>query len=330
MIAIKRINDFFRKIKNSNLISSFKSLDVTFYIVCFSFFALLIYYIKTFHYESLDSFWQGVIVEMTGFLLDIFLLGIGYSYFKKFYQRKEKINHHLNEISFYKDWSTDEGFKRIISHIKELNKLKTGKVDLSNTILDEMDYSGLNLSNSNFSNSDLVNKTLINGAVSSKENEELFAYYFNTFDFKDAKIETINLTNALLIRASFDSDFTIEKSINLNEPELFKTQLLSVPLYTGLDDKRLDKKIPLRKDNLFAHFNGADLIENYLNDLANKNDLNLNGALVEINVLAKITNTDTEGVSYIYRINKGLDEKYLLSYHSEGKITEKKKPYYYL
>ena len=94
-----------------------------------------------------DNYFQGLFVEFSGMIFDIFIFGILISLYARITSKYKEIEHQLQIIDDYKKWDSTEGKLRISGAIRRVIKL--GKTNF--------DFSGILLSNYSFLEADIKN-----------------------------------------------------------------------------------------------------------------------------------------------------------------------------
>jgi len=212
------------------------------YVLLFLISLFIFILLKSIFYEKAGGFFQGIIIEYVGMLFDIFVLGIIFSIFYKFTERKRDIKRYLEEIDDYRGWESDEAKFKIIGNIRRLNKLGFTRIDLSRCYLKKGNLSGLNLTGANlwetnFQDASLDETTMIGaniectnfkgaslfeanlqGAINMYPWLEGDAMSFKGPNFEGANLEECNLKDAQLMRANF-------KNVKLKNAELQNANL---------------------------------------------------------------------------------------------------------
>ncbi len=145
-------------------------------------------------------FWGGVIVEATGFLLDIFLFGVIIS----LYSKHQEIKGYQNEIVFFRGWRNEEGMRRTVGNVRLLSDEGVENIDLFFCYLEGAVLSELNLKGANMSNADLQNSYLI---ATNLERADL-----RSSNLQNANLKRANLNGAKLNGANLEGVLVIDSN----------------------------------------------------------------------------------------------------------------------
>lgn len=170
-------------------------------------------------YESTD-FWENILVESHGFILDVFIIGFVFIIIMNHYEKRREIHELNNKIEFNRHIRTDEAKYTIFSAIGLLNKVKQTKFDLhqcdlSGLIMSKFNLSGSSIHAVNFTNSNIKESELrqVNGERTIFDNTNLTSSNFNSSRlyravFKKAKARSSNFANSKIVRTTIlESDF---------------------------------------------------------------------------------------------------------------------------
>lgn len=169
-------------------------------------------------YEGRE-FWESVLVEAHGMILDIFILGVVVLLLLNRFEKKREISELHSKIEFNRHIKSEDAKYNIISAIGLLNKVNQTKFDLhqcdlSGLIMTKANLSGSSIHAAKFLNTNLKdsNFTKINGERSIFNKATLNNVNFNSSrlyraDFTNTKARSIHLNNCEIIRTNFcDSD----------------------------------------------------------------------------------------------------------------------------
>lgn len=82
-------------------------------------------------FNTVDDYTGGLVVEATGFLFDIVLFGLFLMIYEYRKEKKNKIEHYIEEIDDYRGWNEKEASYRIMGSIRRLHKLNIYSINLS-------------------------------------------------------------------------------------------------------------------------------------------------------------------------------------------------------
>lgn len=197
--------------------------------------AVVIFTIKVTTYHLADDFWKGVIVEATGMLLDILVIGVLLLWLGDRYrqadERRKRIEEFNNDIDDYAQVGTSEARSVVERRINRLNCMGIAPESLKGAILEGADLRGANLSGTDLSFAQLKNVKLSKVIL---KNANLMA----------ATIEDSNLRNADLTEANLRGA-TIRK-VDLTGAIFKKTKLRD----SKFDNVSLKANKSLSKDQL--------------------------------------------------------------------------------
>lgn len=201
--------------------------------------------------------WDGVLVELTGFLFDIVVFGLiitVYDYHKnrrkdldKIKEQRDKIiREYYEQLEDYKEWGDKEGIYRKVGIIRRLinignkpyslreinlNKAKLGGYDLSNMDFYMANFQEAHLINTKFINAELEYADFSKAKLFSTDfsNANLKYSTLNASYFSDSNFENADIQFAGLIKAS---DIKMEqlKTVKWNSSTKFPTHINVVEL----------------------------------------------------------------------------------------------------
>lgn len=264
-------------IENIKYLFSLCRNNTTLIFLLILFFVGITIYIFQFRVFQADGYWEGVVVEATGFLFEIILFGIILS----MYAKHQEIRQFKNNIEFLRGWKQEEASFRIAGNIKLLNFEGFTKLDLRNCNLKNADLQNVDLKNSNLFRAELMHIKL-DGA--NLENCILRSAKMQEASLIDSNLAKADLTKADLCNAMIDKS-TLCKCV------LVRTNMIRASLF----------EVNLYKADLFkANLQHADLAKSYLYG-ANLESANLSEAdLTESNLRrAKLFDTKIEGAVLI-------------------------------
>ena len=111
---------------------------------------------------SKDSFFDGLRVEVGGFVFDIILFGIILSIYDFSKEKEQKRKQYEDEIEDYRGWTEQEASYRIFGNMKRLHNMQVNDYDLRNCYFKNISFRWSNTQGINF------NKSLISGATFTK------------------------------------------------------------------------------------------------------------------------------------------------------------------
>lgn len=155
---------------------------------------------------EVKDFFEGVLVEATGFVFDILLFGI----ILGLYSKHIEIKGYKNEIEFFRGWDSKEGMRRTVGNIKLLNEEKISAIKLNFCILIEANLIKVDLS-----------KALLVGTNLEKAD-------LREANLKGAILVGANLKNIVLLKA--DLRVTDLQGVNLTEADLQEANLRGADL----------------------------------------------------------------------------------------------------
>lgn len=191
------------------------------------------------------DFWENILVEAHGMLLDIFVIGIIVLWFDKFREKKSQNNSFLERIDDFRYWHSDEAIHRVIGILRRLNENDISKFNLSN-----YKFSASRLKNINFKGSNLMG---INFENTNLRNCDLAKANLTGANLNKSSMKNCSLEKAVLQRANFTE--AILKGINLQKTDLKRT------LFQGANLQSADfRKSNMENTNLLdANLRSANL-----------------------------------------------------------------------
>ncbi len=177
---------------------------------------------------KLESFIEGIQVEIFGILFDIILLVLLANWLNKKGEKKRRIEENENEIEDFRTWHSEEAKFRIIGSIKRLNRDNQYKINLTRVFLNgrsqpggNSDLTNLNLTKSIFSKTEgqycNFSNTMMDGIQDHYSN-------FNNSTFirtsiKDAHLQGTNFKHAYLNDTKFNNS-VITAQVNFDNAKL--------------------------------------------------------------------------------------------------------------
>ncbi len=155
------------------------------FIIFFVITSVLIFFLKN---RVVEEFWNGVLVEATGFLFDIFLFGILFTVYDSISNKKRLIEKYRNEIDFFRTWNSKESSHRISGNLRLLNKQNISKLNLEICRMSELNLIGVNLSGSYFHHTEF---DYINFAWSDFSSSEIIFSEFDNCTFNNVNFQGI-------------------------------------------------------------------------------------------------------------------------------------------
>lgn len=191
------------------------------------------------------SFWNNVLVEAHGMLMDIVLFGIILTLYERLTDKHREIERLHEEIDDYRGWNEPEAMYRIVGCIKRLNKKGVTDINLTDcflnganlrgvnfngAILIGLDFRGADLSYANLEKSDLSNANLegVKLISTNLKDATLLSTNLNGANLDKAKLQGANLSFAKLQETSLDTtnlNDSILYSADLNGARLWGTRL---------------------------------------------------------------------------------------------------------
>lgn len=269
------------------------------YVLLFLISLFIFILLKSIFYEKAGGFFQGIIIEYVGMLFDIFVLGIIFSIFYKFTEKKRDIKRYREEIDDYRGWESDEAKFKIIGNIRRLNKLGFTSIDLSKCYLKKSDLSGLNLTGAdlwetNFQDASLNGTTMIGANIECT-------------NFKGANLSEANLQGAINMSLWLDEDSILFKETNFEGANLEECNLKDAQLM-----RANFKNVKLKN----AELQNASLSQSDFND-AKLYETHFEGAILKY---AKFQNTtmDEDAIDEMGTMGCGRERNYLNNVDFEG------------
>jgi BTB/POZ domain-containing protein KCTD9 len=106
---------------------------------------LLVISITISYFEYKDTFYEGVMVEAHGMLLDIAVIGVLILWLSQLGEKRREIKRYLEEIDDFRGWKSKEAGYRIAGNIKRLNRHGITQINLSQCYLNSTDLNGIKL-----------------------------------------------------------------------------------------------------------------------------------------------------------------------------------------
>lgn len=114
---------------------------------------------------SNKDFFDGTIVEISGFIFDIFLFGILISSYEFILSQKKRIDDYLEEIDDYRGWEEKEASYRIFGIVKRLQKLGKKDIDLTRCYFNSIHFTSTYPYRFSFNNGVLYGTTFENCVI---------------------------------------------------------------------------------------------------------------------------------------------------------------------
>jgi uncharacterized protein YjbI with pentapeptide repeats len=171
------------------------------------------------HYAK-SEFWENVLVEAHGMLLDVLVLGVFVAWLHSLREKALENRIYRNEIDDFRKWKSDEATFRIAGNVRRLSRNGITEIDLSNCHLKGVSFSKLDLSGSSMYGCDLGNGNLKGANLS---NVKLRGAYLGDTNFKGANLSHASLEAVRSPRAIYrgvDFDGT-----NLTRAQLWDSDL---------------------------------------------------------------------------------------------------------
>lgn len=191
-------------------------------------------------YDS--EFFEGVLVEAHGMLLDILVIGVFVLWLDLRRSKRIENRGYQNEIDDFRGWQSDEGKLRTMGNIKRLNANGVTFIDLHRCFLKEMDMRKLNLRGSFIQGADL-GSTKLRGA--NLRQADLQGTYLGDADLVGVDLRSANLERAKCQRSVF-------QGANLRGASICRAKFWDANLY-GADFRDSDLR--------GVRFGGASLRE---------------------------------------------------------------------
>lgn len=150
------------------------------------------------------TFWESVLVEAHGMLLDILVFGVLLVWIAKKRENRLEVKRYIEEIDDFRGWKSEEAVRRIRGNILRLNRLGKTDIDLHHCFLKGADLRRANLRGAK-----------LTGAV-------LEDAKFWMADLSDSKLWSANLEGASLYEA------------NLQGADLWRAKLKGAKVYSEM------------------------------------------------------------------------------------------------
>jgi uncharacterized protein YjbI with pentapeptide repeats len=136
------------------------------------------------------EFWENVLVEMHGMILDLVVVGILIFWLDSRRAIKSEIHRQLEDLVDYASLDSPEVNLKKIGHIKRLNSVGVKCFNVQNLTLSEVALSGVSVENSK-----MIGLKISGGKVSSSEfiNVQMRSSDFENCTIRNAKFEASNL-----------------------------------------------------------------------------------------------------------------------------------------
>lgn len=212
-----------------------------------------------------SAFFQNVLVEAHGMLLDLLVIGVIVLYIDNRRDKKSRIERYQEEIDDFRFWWSEESAYKIIGNVNRLQAISITKIDLSNCFLEKMKLKSLDLSYSNLRGAKLNDANMrsiclyrakIEGGIFTNVNlrganlEEVRADRLNC---QSGNLSGISLRKASLTRSNF-------KNSNLRSSD-FRGANLSEAVFENADLRAANFKgaINLTANQLMASKSTKDI-----------------------------------------------------------------------
>lgn len=177
------------------------------------------------------NFWENILVESHGLLLDILVLGVLVVWLELRRNNKQFIYRHKEDISDLAHLDTPEINMKKVGIIKRLNSINIYDIDVPNLVLTNAKAKGLK-----FKNSKLIGFKLSNGSLHS-------------FSYEDSNLRSSDFSGSRILNTEF---------IRCN---LYKTDFTNCQASgTDFTDSCLDRVKFIGANMTSANFRGSDLI----------------------------------------------------------------------
>lgn len=232
---------------------------------------------KYYLYDT-DNFFESILIEAHGTVLDIFIFGILFTFINSTRNKKLEIQRFQEEIDDFRHWNELGASYRIAGILRRLDKYKIDYLDLSFCHLANAKLKKLYLKNAIFENANLENAEL---AYSDLQNATLRGANLQGADMRIANLQNADLRIANLQKANLRiTNFKGANLFNVNfmGSDMKTTNLENCDLATAnLEDTDLKSAILINAELTGANFRDADLIGAKLKG-ANFRGVNLTGA----------------------------------------------------
>ncbi len=258
-----------------------------------------------FYINNTEKFYENVLVEGHGMLLDIIIFGLIFTYINISNSKKMEIQRFKEEIDDFRHWKELEASYRIAGILRRLDKYKINNLDLSDCYLRDAYLEKIHLKLAKLEKANLHSAHLgyanLQGAnlrIANLENADLRISNLEEADLKLANLKNstlriVNFKNANLFSANLQGADL--KSANLSGADLSSANLQNTDLTSAnLKDADLRSAKLQGADLRNAKLNGADfrsanlqniilgLDSTLLNHYDNKNIKNDNIKLMQL------------------------------------------------
>lgn len=223
----ERLKDFWTKIIEDKILFSIFILVIT---------SLIIGVVSIFANNDFQDVIDGLQVELFGFLFDVIILVLLFTWAEEKRNAKSKIKKLQNTIDINRDWKSEEAKVKILSAIRELNELEHYEVNLKNVDLRGTDKPNgkTKLDNLKFRKSRFLQTDLTLSNLFNTEFDECEFHYTN---FEKADLLKSNLSHSHIQGAKFNkaylyganlSNCTITGNTNFDNADLRNVSLENV------------------------------------------------------------------------------------------------------
>jgi len=212
-------------------------------------------------YEDI-SFWENVIVEAHGMILDLLIVGVILIMILNRIEKKKNINELIEKIEFNRNLKTDEAKYTLMSAIRILNKMKVYKLDLHQCSLSKLIMTNINVSGSSIHAVDFYETNLKSSTFTSTNGVRTI--------FDCANIKGVDFNNSKFKRSNFNK--VNARGSNFKECNITKSQ------FSEADLNNVDFRGCIIND---TNFSNADLTNADFRDCEFSGNMTFDGALLQ-------------------------------------------------
>jgi uncharacterized protein YjbI with pentapeptide repeats len=196
------------------------------------------------------EFFENVLVEAHGAIMDLFIVGVAIFWFEKRRANADAISSHKNTLSDLKFYRGTDASYRILGQIKRLLELGVTSFQLPEAALDNIQISDISLIDSNLRAANFSNTTLIRITL---DNCELDAAVLSGSRFQHVTLKNVKLRRANFQGAKLNGcDFT---SCELQRANFTNADLRSA-IFKGVDCQGVNfRNADLRSANFIGALN---------------------------------------------------------------------------
>ncbi len=181
-----------------------------FLFVLFSVIVVGITAFRFYHYGPVEHFWDRLLMESYGMLLDVLVIGIFLLWLNQKGRSYFEIQRYHDEIEDFRGWRFQEAAFRISGNIKRLNRNGVTGIDLSRCTLRNMDLRAVNLEGAGLVQADLRDAYLARAVLRSADlngaglrraflwQADLKEAILVGADLRDANLESADLSGAYI------------------------------------------------------------------------------------------------------------------------------------